>query len=209
MANEQIKRSFLVPLVKGIINLLCLISPYQILSLPFKHPEKIPFWFAEAYVLIRLLVVSLFFWLLDDQSGVAYGLLSIACIFMLSDLLAGTAKIFFIEREERSDWEGHYLLVRDVPRWVMLIFLNLAEIVLYFGVLYYRFGNEFDAIIGDRITAIYQSLLTFATLGYGEIHPVTSPAKILVMFHLVYFIIFVFLVVPVVFSAIRVEGAYR
>ncbi len=174
--EERVKQSFLVPFIKGVIKLLCLISPYQMLSRLWKHHELIPFWFAEAYVLTRLLSVSLCFLLLNGPTGVAYGGLSIICILMLCDLLAGTSKIIFIEREERTDCKGNYLLVRDVSRWVMLAFLNLAEIVLYFGVLYFRLGNGFDKPITDRLTALYQSLLTFATLGYGEIHPISYTA---------------------------------
>ncbi len=124
---------------------------------------------------------------------------------MLCDLLAGTAKILFIERDDRYDSKGHFLLVRDVSRWVMLVFLNLAEIVLYFGVLYFKLGAGFKDPITDRLTALYQSLLTFANFGYGEIYPVSPSAKVLVMLQLVYFIIFVFLVVPIVFSAVRVK----
>jgi hypothetical protein len=83
--------------------------------------------------------------------------------------------------------------------------MNIAEIALYFGVLYLKVGVGFSDQISDRLTALYQSLLTFTTLGYGEIHPVSQSAKLLVMFQLIYFIIFVLLVVPVVFSAVRVK----
>ena len=206
MANANTKQSFLVPFVKSVINLFCLVSPYQILARLFwKHHELIPFWYAEAYVLIRLIIVSLGLLLLRETSGIAYSFFSVICILMLLELLAGTAKIFFIEREDRHDPQGSFIIVRDVSRWVILVLLNLVEIVLYFGVLYLKFGAGFDAQITDRLTAIYQSLLTFATLGYGEIHPMTPPAKALVMFQLIYFIIFVFLVVPAVFSVIRVK----
>jgi len=200
------KKPYLAPFVKGVINLLCLISPYRIVArLAWEHHELIPFWLAEAYVVIRLLTVSLCYILLDGPTGVGFGVLSIICILMLIDLLAGTAHIVLIEREERRDEKGDFILVRDVSRWIILVLLNVAEIVLYFGVLYFRIGDEFCKRITDRLTAIYQSLLTFATLGYGEIHPVTPLAKILVMFQLVYFIIFVVLVVPRVFSAVRVK----
>lgn len=198
-------KSFLVISVKGVIDLLCLISLYQLLAKLWGDHEKLPFWFAEAYVVSRLLFVSLFFFLLDGPTGMAYGFLSLICIYMLFDLLVGTAKILLLEREERCDQNGDFIYVRDVSRWVILIFLNIAEIVLYFGVLYFRIGDGFCEHITDRLTAIYQSLLTFTSLGYGHIYPTEPIAKILVMFQLIYFIIFVFLVAPVVFSAIRVK----
>lgn len=197
--------SFLVISVKGIIDLCCLFSLYQWFARLWPHHEKLPFWFAEVIVVGRLLFVSLCFFLLNSQTGMACSLLSILCIVMLSTLLSGTAKILLLEREERCDQKGDFIYVRDVSRWVILIFLNLAEIVLYFSVLYFRIGDGFCEHITDRLTAIYQSLLTFTSLGYGHIYPTEPIAKILVMFQLIYFIIFVFLVAPVVFSAIRVK----
>jgi len=206
MEKDKIKKSFLVPLVKSVVTIFCLISPYQIIArLLWEHHELIPFWYAEAYVLTRLLVVSLAFFLFRDPSGIAYSILSVICILMLCDLLVGTARIFFVEREDRYDAKGHFVLVRDVSRWVILVFMNVAEIALYFGVLYLKVGVGFSDQISDRLTALYQSLLTFTTLGYGEIHPVSQPAKLLVMFQMIYFVIFIFLVVPVVFSAVRVK----
>jgi len=202
----KIKNSFLVPFIKCVINIVCKFSPYQIISrLIWSHNEVIPFCFAEGYVLIRLLIVSLCFILLDCHTGLASCLLSILCILMLIDILAATVKIIFIERVVREDHNGNYILVRDVSRWIILVLLNILEIVLYFGVLYFKIGDRFCMPITDRLTAIYQSLLTFTTLGYGEIHPDNPLAKILVIFQLVYFIIFVFLLAPRAFSAIRVK----
>jgi len=208
MTSDNIKQSFIVPFVKGAIGVVCLISPYQILTrLKWKHHELIPFWVVESYILIRMIIASLGFLLLRNPSSLAYNFLSVVCVFMLSDLLAGTAKIFFVEREDRRDPNDlyHFILVRDVSRWVILVFLNLAEIVLYFAVLYLKLGHGFEAPITDRLTAVYQSLLTFTTLGYGEIYPVIPAAKLLVMFHLVYFIIFVLMVASVVFSSVKVK----
>ena len=206
MKNDGIGKSVLVPFVKGLINLFCLVSPYHICSrMLWRHHECIPFWYAEAYVVLRLFIVSIAFVLLKNPVSLAYSLFSVVCILMLLDLLAGTARIFFIEREDRKDAEGHFIVVRDVSRWVILVFLNLVEIVLYFSVLYFKLGDGFNKTISDRLTALYQSMLTFTTLGYGEIVPETNTAKLLVMCHLAYFIVFAFLVVPAVFSAVRVK----
>jgi len=206
MDDAEVKKSFLVPFIKATINLTCQISPYQIVSrLIYPHHEEIPFWFLESYILIRLLIVSIWFSLLQDAGSVSCYVLSVICILMLCDLLAGNAKILLIEREERSDEQGHYILVRDVSRWLILVFINLGEIALYFSVLYFWLGDGFCLPIDDRLTALYQSLLTFTTLGYGEISPRSSGAKMLVILNLVYFMIFVFLVVPVVLSVVRAK----
>ncbi len=141
----------------------------------------------------------------SDTSSILMRILSILAIFRLFDLLVGLGRIIFIEREQRLDTQGHYLLVRDVSRWTILTFLHLIEISLYFGILYLKNGHGFDEQILDWITAIYQSVLTFTTLGYGEIHAHSSYAKILVILHLFYFMAFVLLIIPFIFSAIRAK----
>lgn len=113
--------------------------------------------------------------------------------------------IIFIQREHRLDTHGHYILVRHVGRWIVMIFFNIFEIILYFSVLFMFFRGDFQEEIVDKVTAFYQSILTATTLGYGEIHPISRISKILVIFQLFYFIIFILMVLPVVLSAIRAK----
>ena len=196
-------RSFVLPIVRTVIQLWSYVSPYDWAKrLLWKHHERIPFWFAETYVLgwLVILLGALFSTRVGDVPVPWFVLV----IFRLSDILIGWGRIVFIEREEREDDVGYYILARNLNRWVILTILNFVEIVIVFAILYLGVGDQFSCPgIGDRITALYQSLLTFTTLGYGEFHPKTNVARLYVIAQLSCFMAAVVLVGPIVFSAVR------
>jgi hypothetical protein len=128
----------------------------------------------------------------------------VVAVFRLVDVLLGSVNLIFIEREEREDDMGYYILARNLNRWIILVLINFAEIVVAFAILYLRIGAQFSGCgIADGTTAVYQSMLTLTTLGYGELHPTTNVARLHVIGQLSYFVVFVLLVAPVVFSAVR------
>jgi hypothetical protein len=77
--------------------------------------------------------------------------------------------------------------------------------VLCFAILFLYSGLQFNPSISDPVTALYQSALTFTTLGYGEITPVSNIAKWIVIFELAFFILFIGLKFPVAISMFRVK----
>jgi hypothetical protein len=90
-----------------------------------------------------------------------------------------------------------------VHRVLILKLINLAELIVAFGILYYlpgRFGlhwmnRDFDTMID----AIYFSTVTALTLGYGDYTPTHPLLKLLAMFQLVFFV----LIAVTVLSAFR------
>ncbi|MBN2307110.1 two pore domain potassium channel family protein [Candidatus Peregrinibacteria bacterium] len=68
---------------------------------------------------------------------------------------------------------------------IMTVSLNLLQLIITFSVWYRLLGLlEPASFIGDMsiINSVYFSVVTFLTVGFGDIVPVSSLAKILVLF---------------------------
>jgi len=203
--NKNVNNSFIVPIIQKILHLFSIISAYSLISKKFwKHHELIPFWFGEAYVFGWLTIIVLLIYIIPTNASLFLFVLFLS-IYRLIDILIGVSEIIFIQRQGRKDEDGHYIIARNVERWIILLFVNFIEIVVCFAVLYLFWGSDFSAEITEATIAIYQSTLTLTTLGYGEIHASTGPSHVIVIFQLFYFVYFFFLVAPMVFSAIRTK----
>ena len=208
MNEKKVGRSILVLFLRIFIKFWGFVSIYNLATKFFgwKHHEDIPFWFAEVYIVFWLIISFLGLSLLDPE-GVVYPILVLVISYRLVDLFLGTSRIIFIERESKKDQDGHYILVRHVERWVLLIMINFVEIVVCFAVIYFYIGDSFCEPIRDAITAFYHSILTFTTLGYGEIRPCpgSSIGKIVVTAQLFYFLFFLLFTAPIIFSSVRAK----
>ena len=77
--------------------------------------------------------------------------------------------------------------VSQKSRWAVLayMFTSYFGTVIAFAILYYQIAADdaeaFRGPINSAIDAIYFSVVTGATVGYGDIHPVDPWAKILVI----------------------------
>ena len=69
-------------------------------------------------------------------------------------------------------------------RSLILLFFNFFEVIGSFGVIYAA-GNYLNEPIKNTIDALYFSLITGATVGYGDLYPVNHDGKLLVMIQLV------------------------
>lgn len=67
---------------------------------------------------------------------------------------------------------------RGYKRILLLLFINFLEVVFSFGVLYAS-GDYLNKPLVDYIDAIYFSLMTSATIGYGDIHPINANGKLI------------------------------
>ena len=73
---------------------------------------------------------------------------------------------------------------RTHKRSLLLLFLNFFEVIGSFGVIYAA-GNFLNQPVSNWIDALYFSFVTGATVGYGELHPVTSTGKQLVILQII------------------------
>ncbi|HEY0091676.1 MAG TPA: potassium channel family protein [Flavobacterium sp.] len=81
---------------------------------------------------------------------------------------------------------------RSYRRSVLLLYFNYLEIVFAFAVIYG--GLDLLNENADSITDfIYFSFVTSATIGYGDIYPVTDLGKAVVAFQSIVFLIFIVL----------------
>ena len=83
---------------------------------------------------------------------------------------------------------------------LLIALLNLYEVTQAFAVLFLWYGGGWEPAIESSITAFYQSMLTFTTLGYGDIKPITETTQLLVVAQLTYFLFFFVMVLPIVLS---------
>jgi hypothetical protein len=103
-------------------------------------------------------------------------------------------------------------VVRDVPirgrrRWMLATLPTAAHVVLCFSILYYNLGEYFTPRIESWVTALYVSVVTFSTLGYGDIHPNHGLlwGHVLVISEMALFLLLVVIRVPMAVSMLRMQ----
>ena len=103
-------------------------------------------------------------------------------------------------------------LVRDRPirgkkRWMLATLPTVAHVVLCFAILFLWLGDHFAPRITDWLTAIYASVTTFSTLGYGDIRPAPGSVwgMVIVICEQSLFLILVVIRVPMAISMLRVR----
>jgi len=205
---SKIENGFIVPLVENVLNILAWTSLHHwIITLMRKrkkwaHDELTPFWFTEAYVLSFLLILGTLYWLISLKSFYWSVCVVISC-YRLFDIAQGLASLIIFRRRLRRDEQGDYILARNLTRWFLLILLNLGEIILYFSFIYMAAGNSFTPNISTRIGAIFQSVSVLIA-GNGAL-PGNDLSRSIVIAHLIYFVFFLIIIAPIVFSLIRAK----
>lgn len=121
-------------------------------------------------------------------------------IYRIFDLLIAHLKIVLFNSESTTRTDDGYITIRHAQRWICFLFADLLQIVLAFAVIYWvidvtspackaPFNEHFYAegtpisILGSLrigVNAIYFSLVTIVTLGYGDFHPTTACCRLLV-----------------------------
>ena len=88
-----------------------------------------------------------------------------------------------------------------------MLFLNYFEIAFAFGFLYSQ-GPYLNMPFTHWYDAIYFSIATFGTVGFGEYYPVTGIGKFLVSLQSIIFLSFVVLFINFFSSKIQSKGGY-
>ena len=155
--------------------------------------------------LLGVEIATLCFW---AHPGVALWCKAIAA-FGLIDVLGATCRDLIVASSLHEDDDGPFILVQDPIRWLLLMPLSALQVVICFAILYLSFGAEFEKTpIDNPMMAVYYSLVTFTTLGYGDITPKSSSAigQFLVSAELVGFITFLAVKLPIAVAITRVRG---
>ena len=96
---------------------------------------------------------------------------------------------------------------RSYKRSMLLLFLNYLEIVFAFGVLY-SCGNYLNKPLSNWFDAVYFSVITSSSIGYGDLYPVTLIGKILVSIQALLFLFFVVLFLNFFSTRIKAKGYF-
>lgn len=97
---------------------------------------------------------------------------------------------------------------RSYKRSMLLLFLNYLEIVFAFGALY-----SCDSYLNKPLTnwfdAVYFSIITSSSIGYGDYYPVTPIGKMLVSIQALLFLFFVVLFLNFFSTKIKAKGYFE
>ena len=96
---------------------------------------------------------------------------------------------------------------RSYKRSMLLLFFNYLEIVFSYAVLY-SCGNYLNAKFNHWFDAIYFSIITSSSIGYGDFYPVTLYGKVLVSTQALIFLIFVVLFLNFFSTKIKHKGYF-
>lgn len=183
-------------LVMTVLVALRLLSISRFMHLP--HSNKTKSLLAEVYVLAWL---SLLLVLLFEYSSIGRPATVVIVSYRLVDALAYRLCILFVDRY-RPRWGLHSL-----NRTLLLLLLNYFELAIGFAVLYLAMGAitlDGQAVpITEPGRALYFSIITLSTLGFGDIVPLASPGMLLSALEVLAGFILVVLVIGAFLTGLR------
>lgn len=97
---------------------------------------------------------------------------------------------------------------RSYKRSMLLLFFNYLEIVFGFAVLYST-GNYLNQAFNHWFDAIYFSMVTSSTIGFGDLYPVQTFGKLLVMIQSLLVLMFVVLFLNFYSTKIDSKGYFE
>jgi voltage-gated potassium channel Kch len=119
----------------------------------------------EAYVLIKT-IFPLFI--------LTFGWYTIPFIYYLNIYLLSETYLYLFSKIFLAE---HHINSSN-KRTLLLLIFNFIESAFSFAVIYMA-GNYLNVPINSTIDAIYFSLITSATVGFGDLHPITKMGKLI------------------------------
>jgi hypothetical protein len=135
---------------------------------------------AEVYVFVKAFILLLILFLGGSSHVVSFGFTA----FVLSELLLYLFGLIFLHKF----WGP----VTSLERSIFLMLINFLEIVVGFAIIYIYTSSISNGpdILSNPLDALYFSVVTITTLGYGEFHPFTEAGKIAVILQVTFAVIF-------------------
>lgn len=188
----------LSPLERLVMTLLVAIR-----SISFTHVCKLATsyrlasFLSEFYVVLRFIALILIF-LLHTQLP---KWLCVAIVtYCLIDGLNYRLCIIFVDRYAK-DWG-----LRSLNRSLILLFLNYMELIVGFAALYLLTGSigySKAQILSSHAEALYFSVVTITTLGYGDLKPILSIGRWLTIFETLMGVILIVLVIGTFLTGVK------
>lgn len=85
---------------------------------------------------------------------------------------------------------------------VSILFMIVTLVVVFFAAVYYVIGGQFHGI-ATRIDALYFTVVTLCTVGYGDIVPVSQAARSIAMVQMIFDLVIVTSAISIVVGALR------
>lgn len=96
---------------------------------------------------------------------------------------------------------------RSYKRSMLLLFLNYWEVIIAFAV-FYSLGQNTNIPFQHWSDALYFSLMTSNTIGYGDYHPITTFGKFLASVQAMFFLSFVILFLNFFSTNVKSKGYF-
>ena len=96
---------------------------------------------------------------------------------------------------------------RSYRRSMLLLFFNYLEIVLGYAV-FYSCGNYLNKPFQHWFDAVYFSIITSSSIGYGDYHPVLTMGKFLVSTQALLFLFFIVLFLNFFSTKVKSKGYF-
>lgn len=138
-----------------------------------------------------------------SKNGLLLGLIAVIAFYRLFDLFITHVHNIVLKHRKGV------VPVRNAGRFISYAILNFFEIIISISALKLFFEVHNLVVFshttkGSVLDALYFTIVTLVTLGYGDIHPVGPGGKVFVIIQIIYFACFLFFVFPVISSAIKV-----
>ncbi len=142
---------------------------------------------SETYVVLWLLILTTLLWHAFTPLWLLIGVV----VYRIVDGMNYRLCILFVNRYKEHG-ELH-----SINRTLLLLILNYVEIIIAFAILFLNTasaGTRLGEVITRPVTALYFSLVTITTLGFGDIQPLTDLGRWLVISEISLGFVFVVLV---------------
>lgn len=232
LAQPAMNRSFLVPAFRAVLLFLRCLSLHSlgratIVSLLRRRTPRLeiapyePRLWNEFYVTAAIAFSACNLWvfvpqtLLNDTNWKALTLGAVLPIYRVAEILRTASSVIFVDREERFHIEiepntgNYYTLVGNLNSWLLMIVIKFFDLILCFSSLALFLKDEWNRAVAGPLDALYTTMVTMLTLGYGDFHPSSDRTKMLVIAELVCFIAYGLLVIPIVASSFKTRELKR
>lgn len=161
--------------------------------------SKSTLWFAVRSFASLVLVVVAYYALPDDLDGASAAMrlvLFCACVVGLGVLIA-----YLVARGSRS----------TVPTRAEGLLLTVVLSLVFFASVYYRLAQTSGQFTGleTRTDALYFTLVTTATVGYGDVAALGQTSRIVVMVQIVFNLVFLGTAASVMLDRVKERRQHR
>lgn len=195
--------SILLLSIELLETILVILSP--IAWIAHLRGKPLPLWVVDLWVAALCIMsafVVFFFSTFDESCRV---IAKWVAVYLLLESLGVLLRDVVLSPLIWKDSYGSYVGVRDPRRFVIMAPIGLIPVIFAFAILYLFYGCCFGpSPILEPLQAVYFSIVTFTTLGFGDYHPINDVGRLLVVAELGFFILFLAIKLPIAVSTLRV-----